>query len=80
MKIILVCDKCRFIFSRTVEPEQYLDCGKCTVCEANKTEHEEQTVRGMSPLCQAKQVRSICSRRRTVKAGSMFNFYHFIRF
>ena len=41
MKMIFVCDKCRFIFSRTVEPEQCPDCGKYAVREANETEQKE---------------------------------------
>ena len=41
MKMIFVCDKCRFIFSRTVEPEQCPDCGKYAVREANEAERRE---------------------------------------
>ncbi|USF26660.1 hypothetical protein N510_001591 [Firmicutes bacterium ASF500] len=39
--MIFVCDKCRFIFSRTVEPEQCPDCGKYAVREANEMERQE---------------------------------------
>ncbi len=39
--MIFVCDKCRFIFSRTVEPEPCPDCGKYTVHEASEVERQE---------------------------------------
>ena len=39
--MIFVCDKCRFIFSRTVEPDQCTDCGKYAVREANVAEQQE---------------------------------------
>lgn len=38
MKMILVCDKCRFIFSRTSQPEQCPDCGKYAVRETDEAE------------------------------------------
>ena len=41
MKMIFVCDKCHFIFSRTVQPEQCPDCGKYAVREANEAERQE---------------------------------------
>lgn len=39
--MIFVCDKCRFIFSRTVEPEQCSDCGKYAVRLADEAERLE---------------------------------------
>ena len=41
MKMIFVCDKCHFIFSRTSQPVQCPDCGKYAVREANETEQKE---------------------------------------
>lgn len=40
--MIFVCDKCHFIFSRTVAPEQCPDCGKSAVREASEAERLEQ--------------------------------------
>lgn len=39
--MIYTCDKCRFIFSRTIEPEQCPNCGKYAVRPANETEKLE---------------------------------------
>lgn len=39
--MIYICDKCHFIFSRTVEPEQCPDYGKYTVRLANEAEKLE---------------------------------------
>lgn len=41
IKMIFVCDKCHFIFSRTAEPEQCPDCGKYAVRSANEAERQE---------------------------------------
>lgn len=39
--MIFTCDKCHFLFSRTVQPEQCPDCGKYAVHEANEAERQE---------------------------------------
>ena len=39
--MIFTCDKCYFIFSRAVEPEQCPDCGKYAVRKANEEECQE---------------------------------------
>ena len=41
IRMIFTCDKCHFIFSRTVEPEQCPDCGKYAVRPANEAEKLE---------------------------------------
>lgn len=41
IKMIFVCDKCHFIFSRTTEPEQCPDCGKYGVRLADEAERLE---------------------------------------
>ena len=41
IELILTCDNCRFIFSRTEETDQCPDCGKHMVRPANETEQEE---------------------------------------
>mgnify|MGYP001107631464 CR=1 FL=1 len=49
MKMIFACDKCRFIFSRAVEPEQCPDCGKYAVRPANESEKQEYEERLKNP-------------------------------
>ena len=39
--MIFTCDKCHFIFSRSVEPEQCPDCGKYAVRKAYEAECQE---------------------------------------
>ena len=41
MKMIFVCDKCHFLFSRTKEPEQCPDCGKYAIRPADEAEQNE---------------------------------------
>ncbi len=41
IKVIFVCDKCHFLFSRAVRPEQCPDCGKYAVREASEAEQQE---------------------------------------
>ena len=41
MKMIFVCDKCHFLFSRAAEPEQCPDCGKYAVRLADEAEQVE---------------------------------------
>ena len=41
IKMIFVCDKCHFLFSRASQPEQCPDCGKYAVRPANEAERQE---------------------------------------
>lgn len=41
IEMIFVCDKCHFLFSRIVQPEQCPDCGKYAVRPANEAEWQE---------------------------------------
>ncbi|WP_409967719.1 hypothetical protein RFF05_14280 [Bengtsoniella intestinalis] len=36
--MVFACDHCKFLFSRTTEPEQCPDCGKFAVRAANQEE------------------------------------------
>ena len=45
IKLILTCDNCGFIFSRTDETDQCPDCGKHMVRPANEDEQEEFAIR-----------------------------------
>jgi len=47
--MIYVCDKCHFIFSRIIEPEQCSDCGKFAVRPANEAEQKEYEERLKEP-------------------------------
>ena len=40
-KMVYICEKCKFLFSRTVEPEQCPDCGKIAVRPATEMEKRE---------------------------------------
>jgi len=39
--MIFICDRCRFIFSRTLEPEHCPGCGKYAVRPADGEEQRE---------------------------------------
>lgn len=49
IKMIFICDKCHFIFSRAIEPEQCPDCGKYAVRPANEAEQREYEKRLNEP-------------------------------
>lgn len=48
--MVYACDNCRFLFSRTNEPEQCPDCGKYTVRPATQAEQREYQTRLNGPL------------------------------
>jgi rubrerythrin len=50
IKMVYVCDKCRFLFSRVSEQEQCPDCGKIAVRPAT----EEEKLEFENQLAQAK--------------------------
>lgn len=54
IKLILTCDNCGFIFSRSEETEQCPDCGKYEVRPANEDEQEEFATR-MAELSQSER-------------------------
>lgn len=54
IELILTCDNCGFIFSRTEETDQCPDCGKHTVRLANEAEQEEFAAR-MAELTQSER-------------------------
>ncbi len=54
MKMVLTCDNCGFIFSRTEETDQCPDCGKHAVRPANDAEQEEFAAR-MAELTQSER-------------------------
>ena len=45
IKMIFVCDRCHYLFSRTAEPEQCPDCGKYAVRMADEEERREYAER-----------------------------------
>ena len=40
-ELVFVCDRCHYLFSGNVQPEQCPDCGKCDVRPADKAEIAE---------------------------------------
>lgn len=52
--MILTCDNCHFIFSRTIETDQCPDCGKYEVRPADEAEQEEFNQR-MAELTQSER-------------------------
>lgn len=47
--MVYACDNCHFLFSRTTEPEQCLDCGKYAVRPADEAERREYEKRLKEP-------------------------------